>query len=48
MDAKAAARAELIREREAGMWSSGEEEFNGEVTGDGSVPVKGTKEGGTE
>src|SRR5680860_1081780 len=29
MDAKAAARAELIREREAGMWSTGEEEFNG-------------------
>jgi len=31
MDAKAAARAELIREREAGMWSTGEEEFNGDT-----------------
>ena len=30
MDAKASARAELIREREAGMWQTGEEEYNGE------------------
>ncbi|MFO7689409.1 MAG: GTPase ObgE [Cryobacterium sp.] len=30
MDAKASARAELIREREAGMWQTGEEEYNGD------------------
>jgi len=35
MDAKAAARAELIREREAGMWSTGEEEYNGPSMPDG-------------
>ena len=29
MDAKAAARAELIREREAGLWHSDGEEFSG-------------------
>jgi GTP-binding protein len=31
MDAKASARAELIREREAGMWQTGEEEQNEDV-----------------
>jgi len=31
MDAKASARAEMIREREAGMWRSGEEEQNEDV-----------------
>ena len=36
MDAKAAARAELIREREAGMWSTGEEEFNGDTESTGA------------
>jgi len=49
MDAKAAARAELIREREAGMWSTGEEEDNGDtLTGDGSVPVSPRKESAAE
>jgi len=36
MDAKAAARAELIRERDAGMWTSGEVEYNGESAPAGS------------
>jgi GTP-binding protein len=31
MDAKSSARAELIREREAGMWQTGEEEHNEDV-----------------
>ncbi len=31
MDAKSSARAELIREREAGMWQTGEEEYNEDV-----------------
>jgi GTP-binding protein len=50
MDAKAAARAELIREREAGMWSTGEEEYNGtdgEVT-ENNASRRRTKEGGSE
>ncbi|MCU1419200.1 MAG: GTPase Obg [Mycetocola sp.] len=34
MDAKAAARAELIREREAGLWHSEGEEFSGSGDGD--------------
>ncbi|WP_022885229.1 GTPase ObgE [Glaciibacter superstes] len=33
MDAKAAARAELIREREAGLWAADGEEFSGEQDG---------------
>jgi GTP-binding protein len=50
MDAKAAARAELIREREAGMWSTGEEEYNGtdgEVT-ENNASRRRTKEGDSE
>jgi len=31
MDAKSSARAEMIREREAGMWQTGEEEYNEDV-----------------
>jgi GTPase len=36
MDAKAAARAELIREREAGLWHSEGDEFSGNAGGDES------------
>jgi len=42
MDAKSSARAELIREREAGMWQTGEEEYNEDVRfGDVDLPVDG-------
>jgi len=50
MDAKSAARAELIREREAGMWSTGEEEYNageGEVT-ENNAARRRAKEGDSE
>ncbi|HZK58553.1 MAG TPA: GTPase ObgE [Cryobacterium sp.] len=47
MDAKAAARAELIREREAGMWSTGEEEFNG-PSGSGDAPATADATGGDD
>ncbi|MDH6237382.1 GTPase ObgE [Cryobacterium sp. CG_9.6] len=39
MDAKASARAEMVREREAGMWQTGEEEQNEDVRS-GSTPAE--------
>jgi GTP-binding protein len=49
MDAKAAARAELIREREAGLWHSDGDEFAGEEStepqsAEGAVGAEGEKE----
>ncbi len=50
MDAKAAARAELIREREAGLWPSDGDEFSG-TSSDAAAPSDGashSQEGDTE
>ncbi|MGO4105688.1 GTPase ObgE [Leifsonia sp. YAF41] len=49
MDAKAAARAELIREREAGLWPSDGEEFSGKSasdSSDASVPAAANSQEG--